>query len=215
MRLLQHFITIQTITPDKMDVRLRRAVLNANSVESGRAIVGQQVACIPQEAQPVSLQRLVRQFRASRFPDWSDAPTALCQVDPNCLNLIRRPGVWASVDWENSGWGDPAFEIANLMAHPAYMMVASSRWHWVVDTYCDLVGDATVGMRIRVYYEILLVWWVARLARYLYEVPRRLDERLVARPADWRVDVQVKYEHYIGLADSLFGDAGYQYGLPS
>jgi thiamine kinase-like enzyme len=149
------------------------------------------------------LQALVRRFEAARFAGWSDAPVALCWGDPNTRNLIRRPGLWAAVDWENSGWGDPAFDVAELMAHPAYMDVPPARWEWVMDAYCDLVGDAATAIRIQAHYRMMLVWWVARVARYLYEVPRGLDERLVARPAGWQADMRAKYEHYLGLAERV------------
>jgi hypothetical protein len=41
---------------------------------------------------------------------------------------MRRAGAWASVDWENSGWGDAAFEIADMMTHPAYVTVPAALW---------------------------------------------------------------------------------------
>ena len=202
MALLQHLAAIHTLTPDKTDVRLRKAVLNANNVKEGRKIVRQQMTLIPQEAQPASLQALLRQFEATRFPDWPEAPVALCRVDANTLNFVRRPGLWASVDWENSGWGDPAFEIADLMTHAAYVEVPSRRWEWAIDAYCNLTSDIGAAIRIQVYYKVLLVWWVARLARYLYQVPRGLDERLVSLPVDWQADMLAKYEHYWGLAEA-------------
>jgi aminoglycoside phosphotransferase (APT) family kinase protein len=200
--LLQHFATIHTLTPDKSRVRLRKATLNANGVQAGRKIVQQQAACIPPKTQPTSLKTLLHRFELSNFPSWSDAPSTLCRVDPNSLNFIRRPGLWASVDWENSGWGDPAFEIADLMSHPAYREVPSTRWAWVIDTYGHRVGDPAAATRIQVYYKIMLVFWVARLARYLYEVPRGLDQRLVAPPPDWQTDMQAKYEYYLDLAET-------------
>jgi thiamine kinase-like enzyme len=201
--LLQHFAIIHTFTPDKTDVKLPEAILNASSVKDGIRMVQQQVAYIPRKALPASLQALIRRFEALHFPDWPDAPATLCRVDPNSLNFIRRPGLWASVDWENSGWGDPAFEIAGLMTHPAYMSVPSSRWDWVVDTYCNLVNHTAAATRIQVYYKFMLVWWVARLARYLYEIPQGLDKRLVGRPADWQADMSIKYESYLGMAEAL------------
>jgi hypothetical protein len=121
-------------------------------------------------------------------------------VDNNTLNFIRRPGRWASVDWENAGWGDPAFDIADWMTHAAYLDVSPERWDWVVEEYSSLVDDVTVVQRIWTYYKILLVWWVARLARYLYEVPRGLDPRLVEWPQGWRADLEGKYERYLALA---------------
>ncbi len=203
--LVHHLAAIHTITPAKTDVRLPEAVINANSAEEGRQIVHQQVACLPLPARPASLRRLIDRLEASRFPDWPDPPVALCRIDLNILNFIRCPGCWASVDWESSGWGDPAFDVANLMAHAAYIEVPTSRWEWVTGLYCNLVEDATASVRIHVYYKVLVTWWVARLARYLHEIPRGLDRRLVAWSDDWQEDkLSAKYDHYLSLAETLY-----------
>jgi thiamine kinase-like enzyme len=180
------------------------AVLNAKNSEDGRQIVRQQVARIPREVQPGALQALIRRFEATQFPDWGEVPIALCRVDSNILNFVRRPEQWMSVDWENSGWGDPAFEIADLMTHVAYVDVPASQWDRVIEMYCKLVDDATAAVRVRTYYKILLVWWVARLVRYLYEIPKGIDKRLAAWPPDWQEDLQAKYERYLKLAETLY-----------
>jgi len=202
--ILKHYAIIHTVKPDRTDVSLSSAFLNARNIKTGREIVQQQVAYLPKETQPTSLQDLIHRFERTRFSEWSDAPIALCRVDPNYLNFIRRAGLWGSVDWESSGWGDPAFEIADLMTHPAYRDVSSSRWEWVIDTYCNLTDDPTAAKRIRIYYKIMLVWWVARLARYLYEVPQGLDERLVSRPVNWQTEIYAKYDHYLSLAETMW-----------
>ena len=204
--LLQHFATIHAITPKTTSVELQEAVLNANSVAECKEIVRREMARIPREARPASLRALVRRFEKCRFPDCSDVPVSLCRLDNNLLNVIRRPERWASVDWEYSGWGNPAFEMANLITHPAYMEVPPSQWDWVIDTYGEMVKDGAMAACIRTYWQMLLVWWVARIARYLYEVPRGLDERLVARPTDWQADVQAKYERYLDRAETLYGE---------
>ncbi len=203
-KLVQHFALIGTVKPQNTSTALPEAVLNANNVRDGRRIVQQQVARIPRQARPQSLLRLIRRFERSFLPDWSGVALALCRVDNNTLNFVRRPGLWASVDWENAGWGDPAFDIADWKTHAAYIGVPAARWDWVVDAYCSLVGDAAAAVRIQAYYKILLVWWVARLARYLYEVPRGLDQRLVEWPEDWQDGLLAKYEHYLALAEGLY-----------
>jgi len=57
--------------------------------------------------------------------------------------------------------------------------------------------------RIHTYWRILSIRWVARMARYLYEVPRGQDERLVQRASDWFIDARNKFDHYAQLAQSL------------
>lgn len=46
----------------------------------------------------------------------------------------------------------------------------------------------------------MLVWWVARFARTLYEVPRGGDQRLAGRPASWQAAAEAGYRRYCELA---------------
>jgi aminoglycoside phosphotransferase (APT) family kinase protein len=202
--LLQHLAAIHTVTPDKTRVKLRQATINASNAEEGKQRVREQMAHVARQARPASLRALLRRFETCRFPQWPRAPVTLCRLDNNISNYIRRPGLWASVDWEYSGWGDPAFDVANLITHVAYVEVPTSRWQWVADIYCGLVKDATAPLRIQVYCQILVMWWIARLTRYLYELPQGLDERLATWSAGWQADLEAKAEHYLGLAQSIY-----------
>jgi len=203
-KLAQHLASVHTVRPDKTRNPLPWATIHASTAEQGRRRVREQVARIPRRARPASLRAILQRFEASQFPEWPSAPVALCRLDNNVTNYIRRPGQWASVDWEYSGWGDPAFDVANMMTHVAYMDTPAWRWKWVQDTYCGLVEDETASLRIQTYCEILLVWWVARMARYLYELPRGRDRRLADWPAGWQADIEAKYDHYLGLAEAVY-----------
>jgi hypothetical protein len=46
-----------------------------------------------------------------------------------------------------------------------------------------------------------MVWWLERFTRYLYEIPRDLDHRLVPWREDWRSDLTAKYERYLQLTE--------------
>ena len=199
---LQYYLVVHTVTPDTSSMKLPRAY-SASTVSEGHSLVNQQLARIPHEAQPRALQDLVRRFEQTEIPEWEEASVTLCRIDPNLSNFIRRVNGMASVDWEYSGWGDPAFDIADLMAHPTYMDAPSSRWPWLIQAYGDSVDDSTAATRIEAYYKILLIWWAARSVRFLYEVPRGLDHRLASLQADWQADAQMKYDHYLNLAESL------------
>ncbi|MFL5805891.1 MAG: aminoglycoside phosphotransferase family protein [Roseiflexaceae bacterium] len=204
MALLQHYCVIHSLTPARTATALAEAVLNVPSGAAGKALVWQHAERLPPSARPQSLQVLLTRFEAWNPPTWPAPPRTLCRVDPNWRNFLRRAGGWASVDWENSGWGDPAFELADLMTHPGYEEVAPARWDWLIDTYAERIGDRTAALRARTYATIMLVWWVVRLARYLYEVPRGLDPRLVQRPPDWRGEIERKYARYAARADAHF-----------
>jgi thiamine kinase-like enzyme len=198
-RLLDHYLAIHTLTPTSA-IMFPPAVLNMHSAADGLGRIRQQLAYMPESEQPAALHELIRNVEAAQLPDWPAPPLALCRVDPNTLNFVRRPNAWASVDWENAGWGDPAYEIADLITHPAYAAVPNDRWEWLIDAYCAQCGDPGAVTRIHVDRLLMLVWWVARLARTLYEVPRGGDQRLVTRPAGWLEDMRAKYESYLALA---------------
>jgi Phosphotransferase enzyme family len=202
--LLQHYSAIHSLTPARTAVPLAEAVLNVASGAAGKALVQQHADRIPLAGRPQSLQVLLTRFDTWKPPTWPAPPRTLCRVDPNWRNVLRRAGGWASVDWENSGWSDPAFELADLMTHPGYETVAPTRWDWLIDAYVERTGDRTAALRIQTYYTIMLVWWVVRLARYLYEVPRGLDQRLVRHPPDWQAETERKYARYAARAEQHF-----------
>lgn len=202
-RLVEHLATVHSVTQETTPLRLRRAVVDARTIREGREIVRREMARLPREAQPASLRALMRRFRETSFPRWSKAAVSLCRSDNNILNIVRRPGAWASVDWEYAGWGDPALDVAQLMTHPAHIVVPVQRWDWVVETYSRIAHKEALVERIGVYHTILAVWWVARVARFLYEYPRGLDRRLVDRPEGWEADMRAKHAHYLRLAEGL------------
>ncbi len=203
--LIEHYVRIAQVTPERVTGPLGIAVMNFTSIPHAHQHIQQQLASIPHTESPASLHKLLSCLSAAPLLPYSLAPSlALCRNDSNSLNFIRRPNGWLSVDWENSGWGDPAFEIADLICHPQYASVPNERWQWVVQLYGELSGDQTAVTRIQAYTPFMLVWWAARLARASYEVPRGLDERLVERPPDWQTQNQALYERYMQLAtDSL------------
>jgi aminoglycoside phosphotransferase (APT) family kinase protein len=204
-KFVHHLVAVHSVTPDNVDVDLRIGNLNAYSVAEGRQLIYKHAAYIPPEEQPNSLCDLLENFDGAVLPEWEGKFVSLIRLDNNIRNYIRRPDAWLSVDWEYSGWGDPAFDVANLMTHAAYLDVPASRWQWVAARYCELVDDATASIRIQSYCTIMTVWWVVRMARYLYEIPRGLDARLVEWSDEWLAEMQVKYGRYLALAEGQLG----------
>ncbi|MBK8903950.1 MAG: aminoglycoside phosphotransferase family protein [Anaerolineaceae bacterium] len=197
--LVAHYAALAQVMPANSEMELETAVINFHSVISGVEHIQKQCAAIPLHARSDELIQLVQ--AASRLSlKLPPARLALCRVDANTLNFVRRSGSWASVDWENSGWGDPTFEMVDLMTHPQYAAVPAERWEWVTQVYADLVGDQAAAVRIRTYYPLMLIWWVARLARMLYEVPLGRDDRLVARDPNWQQAAEEKMARYTNLA---------------
>lgn len=171
--LLQHFVAIHSVTPSSISINLSNAE-SASTVAGGYALVNEQLSKLPKEARPAILQDLIRRFEQTEIQEWEMPPVTLCRIDPNLSNFIRTRNGLISVDWEYSGWGDPAYDIADLISHPKYMEIPTSRWDWLKQAYSDLADDATATIRIETYCKFLQIWWVVRSARYMYEIPRGL-----------------------------------------
>lgn len=213
-RLIEHLMAIHTVTPATVSpasalsaagLTLAESVLSMRSPAEGIQRIHTEIDVIPGPDRPSALRRLVERFEQHVYPAWPAPPTALRRGDPNIRNIVRRPGAWASVDWEYSGWSDPAFELADLIAHAAYLDVPPERWAWVRRIYADLVGDPAVISRIDVYTLLMYGFWAGRLGRMLYQVPRGLDDRPAPWPAGWLETVQRNYERYLDLANQALG----------
>ena len=78
-QLVGHYAAIRTVTPDKVSLHLETAVINFDSVTTGRRHIQQQGAAIPAKSQPASLKTLrmlyevplgLDQRLVARPPDW-------------------------------------------------------------------------------------------------------------------------------------------------
>jgi len=204
------FHAIHQINPYQERAFLNRAVINFHSAAQARGHIHNQIERVPPAHRPEVLQRLVRRLDAERLPVWPRPRLALCRTDANYRNFIRRmPGPaggirLATVDWENSGWGDPIFELADLRWHPAYAEVPPQHWDWVLACYLDTCPDPWARLRLAAYLRLLAIWWVARFARYLYELPRGLDPRIAVPPAFALEQMQARLERYGRLAAEIW-----------
>lgn len=198
--LVAHYCALHGFRPADTDIQLPEAALNVASAAAGKALVREHLDRLPPEERPEELGALIDCFDAWQPPTWPEPPRAICRVDSNWRNFISCDGRLFSVDWENAGWGDPAFDLADLITHPAYSDVDERRWQWVAQRYASQTGDATAGLRIATYRTVMLVWWAVRWVRYLYEVPRGLDPRLALRPPGWEQHVRSSYARYLALA---------------
>ena len=211
-QLLNLYAAVHTLTPATIDLPtdlpIRTGVFAAASPAEAKRLALKQAHLIPEHAWPGGLREMLGALRSTSALDTTAPDTrserVFCHVDANVSNFISCSGRLYAVDWEGSGWSDPAFELANLMTHPAYLNVPRSRWEWVIRTYARLSQNDAVAERVKVYYPHLVAFWVAHLARTLYEVPLGLDQRMVERPSDWQEDATRKYQHYLALAQSLF-----------
>jgi aminoglycoside phosphotransferase (APT) family kinase protein len=202
-RLLQHYAAIHAIKPEIARGELPPAVLTFTSARDGIERIGQQLAGIPDTRLPVTLRRLMNDLHSAAFPPWPPPPLTLCRVDPNLRNFIRRPDGWLSVDWENSGWGDPAFEIADLLAHPTCLAVTGEQRRWVMARYAGLRGDSALLERTATYYVLMLAWWAARFARMCDDIAMgRHQPRLTQLPVLSMEQAAERYQEYLRRAQT-------------
>jgi hypothetical protein len=213
LALLEHQVRVHGVTPTSVRARVDAdpgpPPLDAHTAAQARENVRAQVARVPREAQPETLHALLHRFEEDEEPTWPQAPLGLCRCDNNVRNYVRRPDAWASVDWEYGGWGDPAFDVAQWITHASYTDVPRSRWKWVLDVYLRRAAelgraDPALELRIQTYTRAMVVWWVARLVRYLYEVPAGLDARLTPWAEGWEENLRRKYAHYLAWAKELY-----------
>jgi aminoglycoside phosphotransferase (APT) family kinase protein len=110
---------------------------------------------------------------------------ALVRVDGNLDNVLRDPtGRLVFVDWEYSGSGDPAYDLAELRWHPRARGVRQDQWEAALAGYEPHPVDRTFGRRLAIYSRLLPAWWVGRSALHLLEGAGQIagHKRLVKIP---------------------------------
>jgi aminoglycoside phosphotransferase (APT) family kinase protein len=153
-----------------------------------------------------ALQELVDTMAQAAPGRWSKpAPVGLILGDPNPKNMIETGGVVRLVDWENSGWADPAFEIADLCAcRDCAFELPDEHRVWLRAEHGRLLNDRLFTERAAIYERMMLVWWVCRASRYLVEAHTRLNGVLRLPP-----------DYYLALQQRYWTTACAAFGLPA
>ena len=165
--LVRHYAAIHTVTPAGRRADLPMAVMTMTGTASGRALLRAEVERLLPVGVPPEIADLLRLMTAAQLPDLVAPQQCLCRCDTNIGNLVRRDGGWASVDWEYAGWGDAAFELADLISHPAHQAVTRSCWRGVAETYAACHDDEELLERARVYEMLMACWWAVRFTRMI------------------------------------------------
>jgi thiamine kinase-like enzyme len=96
-------------------------------------------------------------------------PLCFCHVDPNSNNIIlRADGQVRWVDWEYSGWGDPALDLAEYRWHMAYVGLSASQQAWFREAYQIPADDASFYQRLAFWDALLAVRWPLLMLRWLW-----------------------------------------------
>lgn len=197
-KLVDHYLSLHLV--EAVD-DLRPAMQSCTSEADALKLFAGSLALIPVEHRSPPISDLGARVASIVPREWRSPPRVLCRCDANVQNFIQLPDGWISVDWENSGWGDAALEVAELMVHPAYGPATPERGDWLLETYCRGSSDAGIADRARAYYPLYLAWFATRCARMLYDIPRGLDVRLADWPETWEADTVKKCLTYLERAN--------------
>ena len=132
--------------------------------------------------------------------------SALIRVDGNLDNILRDAGGRLTfVDWEYSGAGDPAYDLAELRWHPGASHLPTEWWDIALDGYPPLPDDMDFSQRLALYNRLLPIWWVSRSAFYLLEGTGQVPARPRLTPISEHVlrEIRARIDEllaFLGLA---------------
>ncbi|HET7091724.1 MAG TPA: aminoglycoside phosphotransferase family protein [Anaerolineae bacterium] len=135
-------------------------------------------------------------------PDYDHVPLCLCHVDPNLANAI-----WCDddrlrwVDWEYSGWGDPALALADLRWHAALEGLTDEQHAWLRENYRRPDDDPAFDERLRVWDCILATRWPLLIVRLLWSQHNGPDRPRLSQPAVELAEVRERFVRFIRRAE--------------
>jgi aminoglycoside phosphotransferase (APT) family kinase protein len=107
--------------------------------------------------------------------DLPPARTSLVHCEASLSNFLRgSDGRLTIVDWENSGTGDPCFDVANVVMAPQHAWHDLALWDELFVRHAELLGDVRLAERTRVHAHVMAAWWVVRLRQELAAPTPRL-----------------------------------------
>ena len=137
-------------------------------------------------------------------PARTDVPLCMVRTDANLANTVwNGDGCVRWVDWEYTGWGDPALDFADMFWHASLSDLTLAQQHWLRESYERPAGDPAFEARLRVWDRILATRWpflVLRALRSFQEGPDRVRlGQAQAQPAE----LWTRVERFIARAERL------------
>jgi aminoglycoside phosphotransferase (APT) family kinase protein len=124
---------------------------------------------------------------------------ALVRVDGNLDNVLRTADGLMLIDWEYSGLGDPAYDLAELRWSPRALAAPAAAWETALATYQPSAADAGFAERLAVYNRLVPAWWVGRSVLHLLEGAGQMGgrKRLAPVPARFYKSVRKQLDRYL------------------
>jgi aminoglycoside phosphotransferase (APT) family kinase protein len=135
-------------------------------------------------------------------PSRESVPLRLCRVDPNLANAI-----WSGdsrlrwVDWEFSGWGDPALDLAELRWHAASAKLSEAQHAWLRDSYRRPADDHTFEERLAVWDRLRATRWPFLILRWLWSEHHGPDRVRLTRPVADPDELRARLVRFIERAE--------------
>lgn len=129
-------------------------------------------------------------------------PMRLCRVDPGLANALWCEDGWIRwVDWEYSGWGDPALELADLRWHVSLEVLSSAEHAWLRESYRRPPGDTGFEGRLAVWDRLISTRWACLILRWLWSAHEGPDRERLTQPTGDVVALRARLLRFIERAE--------------
>jgi aminoglycoside phosphotransferase (APT) family kinase protein len=154
------------------------------------------------------LEKLVQQCKLHLHSTQNPSPSrydihiGMCRVDPNLANCL-----WGTdhkirwVDWEYSGWGDPALELADIRWHASWMGLSSEKHQMLRSLYTPHKEDINFYERLEIWDRIVSTRWPFLILRSMWNSSGGTDRSQKGSPAEENKDLQLRLLQTIERAE--------------
>jgi aminoglycoside phosphotransferase (APT) family kinase protein len=137
-------------------------------------------------------------------PGRESVPLRLCRADNNLANTVwSGDGRLRWVDWEYSGWGDPALELAALRWHGSLAELSEAQHAWLRDNYRRPAGDYGFEERLAVWDRLRATRWPFLILRWLWSEHHGSDRVRLTRPAADPAELRTRLVRFIERAEEF------------
>jgi thiamine kinase-like enzyme len=152
------------------------------------------------------VERCARVLSATNAdPSRGRFPLRLCRVDANLANAIwGREGTLRWVDWEYSGWGDPALDLADLCWHVGLEGLTRAQRARLRDSYVRPAEDPDFEARLAAWDRLLLTRWPFLIVRALWSAHNGPDRVRLTRPRASPTELRARLGQMIERAERLW-----------
>jgi len=129
-------------------------------------------------------------------------PLRLCRVDPNLGNAIWcDDGKLRWIDWEYSGWGDPALDLADLRWHGALERLSEPRHAWLRMNYGRPANDPSFEERLALWDLLLATRWPFLVLRWMWSQANGPDRVRLSRVEEDPGELAARLARFIERAE--------------